>query len=73
MLLGLVTAHGGQTLYLLDINLMSSYDSSIVFTFSKPLKQCNPRTRVKPLVLKAYTHDESLCVFFYFKRVPSEN
>ena len=72
MLLSLVTAQRGQTLHLLDISLMSTYDSSIVFTFSKPLKQSNPRTQVKPLVLKAYTHDESLC-FFYFKRVPSEN
>ena len=51
MLLSLVTAQRGQTLHLLDIDLMSTYDSSIVFTFSKPLKQCNPRTQVKPLVL----------------------
>ena len=43
--------------------LMSTYDSSIVFTFSKPLKQSNPRTQVKPMVLKAHTYDESLCVF----------
>ena len=64
MLLRLVTAQRGQTLHLLDINLMSTYDSSIVFTFSKPLKQSNPRTQVKPLVLEAYTHDESSCVFF---------
>ena len=63
MLLSLVTAQRGQTLHLLDISLMSTYDSSIVFTFSKPLKQSNPRTQEKPLVLKAYTHDESLCVF----------
>ena len=63
MLLSLVTAQRGQTLHLLDINRMSTYDSSIVFTFSKPLKQSNPRTQVKPLALKAYTHDESLCVF----------
>ena len=60
MPLSLVTAQRGQTL---DINLMSTYDSSIVFTFSKPLKQSNPRTQVKPMVLKAYTYDESLCVF----------
>ena len=46
---------------------MSTYDSSIVFTFNKPLKQSNPRTQVKPLVLKAYTHDESLCVFSTLK------
>ena len=72
MLLSLVTAQRGQTLHLLDINLMSTYDSSIVFTFNKPLKQSNPRTQVKPLVLKAYTHDESLCVFSTL-RVPSEN
>ena len=56
-----------RTLHLLDIDLMSTYDSSIVFTFSKPLKQCNPRTQVKPLVLKAYTHDESLYVFSTLK------
>ena len=67
MLLSLVTAQRGQTLHLLDINLMSTYDSSIVFTFNKPLKQSNPRTQVKPLVLKAYTHDESLCVFSTLK------
>lgn len=67
MLLSLVTAQRGQTLHLLDINLMSIYDSSIVFTFNKPLKQSNPRTQVKPLVLKAYTHDESLCVFSTLK------
>jgi len=60
MLLSLVTAQRGQTL---DINLISTYDSSIVFTFSKPLKQSNPRTQVKPMVLKAHTYDESLCVF----------
>ena len=66
MLLSLVTAQRGQTLHLLDISLMSTYDSSIVFTFSKPLKQSNPRTQVKPLVLKAYTHDERLFL-------PSEN
>ena len=71
MLLSLVPAQRGQTLQLFDINLMSTYDSSIVFTFSKPLKQSNPRTQLKPVVLEAYT-DESLC-FFYFKRVPSEN
>ena len=71
MLLSLVTAQRGQTFHLLDINLMSIYDSSIVFTFNKPLKQSNPRTQVKPLVLKAY--DESLWVFFYLKRVPSLN
>ena len=64
MLLSSVTAQRGQTLHLLDINLMSTYDSSIVFTLSKPLKQSNPRTQVKTLVLKAYTRDESLCVFF---------
>ncbi|XP_068737579.1 uncharacterized protein [Montipora capricornis] len=68
MLLSLVTAQGGQTLHLLDISLMSTYDSSIVFTFSKPLKQSNPRTQEKPLVLnEAYTHDESLCVFSTLK------
>ena len=67
MLLSLVTAQRGQTLHLLDINLMSTYDSRIVFTFNKPLKQSNPRTQVKPLVLKAYTHDESLCVFSTLK------
>ena len=67
MLLSLVTAQRGQTLHLLDINLMSTYDSSIVFTFNKPLKQSNPRTQVKPMVLKAYTHDESLCVFSTLK------
>jgi len=60
MLLSLVTAQRGQNL---DINLMSTYDSSIVFTFSKPLKQSNPRTQVKPMVLKAYNYDESSCVF----------
>ena len=48
MLLSLVTAQRGQTLHLLDINLMSMYDSSTVFTFNKPLKQSNPRTQVKP-------------------------
>ena len=32
-----------------------------MFTFNKPLKQSNPRTQVKPLVLTACTHDESLC------------
>ncbi|CAH3031028.1 unnamed protein product [Pocillopora meandrina] len=67
MLLSLVTAQRGQTLHLLEINLMSTYDSSIVFTFNKPLKQSNPRTQVNPLVLKAYTHDESLCVFSTLK------
>ena len=44
MLLSLVTAQRGQTLHLVDINLMSTYDSNIVFTFNKPLKQSNPRT-----------------------------
>ena len=68
MLLSLVTAQRGQTLHLLDISLMSTYDSSIVFTFSKPVKESNPRTQVKPLVLKAYTHDESLCVFSTLKQ-----
>lgn len=67
MLLSLVTAQRGQTLHLLDINLMSAYDSSIVFTFNKPLKQSNPRTQVEPLVLKAYVHDESLCVISTLK------
>ena len=67
MLLSLVTAQRGQTLHLLDVNLMSTYDSSIVFTFNKPLKQSTPRTQVKPLVLKAYTHDERLCVFSTLK------
>ncbi|CAH3183232.1 unnamed protein product [Porites lobata] len=67
MLLSLATAQRGQTLHLLDINLMSTYDPSIVFTFNKPLKQSNPKTQVKPLVLKAYTHDESLCVFSTLK------
>ena len=46
---------------------MSAYDSSIVFTFNKPLKQSNPRTQVEPLVLKAYVHDESLCVISTLK------
>ena len=68
MFLSLVTAQRGQPLHLLNINLISTYDSSIVFTFNKPLKQSNPRTQVKPLVLKAYTHDESLRIF-YFKDV----
>ena len=67
MLLCLVTAQRGQALHLLDVNLMSTYDSSVVFTFNKPLKQSTPRTQVKPLVLKAYTHDESLCVFSTLK------
>ena len=62
MLLSLVTAQRGQTLRLLDINLMSTYDSTIVFTFNKPPKQFNPRTQVEPLVLKTYIHHESLCV-----------
>ena len=48
MLLSLVTAQRGQTLHLLDVNLMSTYDSSIVFAFNKPLKQSTPRTEVKP-------------------------
>ena len=73
MLLRFATAQRGQTLHLLDISLTSTYDSSIVFTFSKPLKQSNPRTQIDPLVLKACTHYESLCVFSIFKRVPSEN
>ena len=30
--------------------------------FSKPLKQSNPRTQIKHLVLKAYTHNECLFV-----------
>lgn len=48
--------------------------TQVLFTFSKPLKQSNPRTQEKPLVLKAYTHDESLCVLStLIKRVPSEN
>lgn len=51
MLLSLVTAQRGQILHLLDINVMSTYDSSIVFRFSKPLKQSNQRTQLKPLVL----------------------
>ena len=67
MLLSLVTAQRGQTLHLLDINVMSTYDSSIVFTFSKLLKQSNQRTQRKPLDLKAYTHDENLCVFSTLK------
>ena len=67
MLPSLVTAQRGQTLHLLDINLMSTYDSSIVFAFTKPLKQSNPRTQVEPLVLKAYVHDESLCVISTLK------
>ena len=46
---------------------MSTYDSSIVFTFNKPLKQSNPRTQVERLVLKAYVHDESLCVISTLK------
>ena len=48
---------------------MSAYDSSIVFTFNNPLKQSNPRTQVEPLVLKAYVHDESLCVIFRLKSI----
>ena len=34
MLLSLVTAQRGQTLHLLDVNLMSTYDSSIVIQLS---------------------------------------
>ena len=34
MLLSLVTAQRGQTLHLLDVNLMSTYDSSIVMQLS---------------------------------------
>ena len=67
MLLSLVTAQRGQTLHLLDINLMSAYDSSIVFTFNKLLKQSYPRTQVERLVLKAYVHDESLGVISTLK------
>ena len=62
MLLSLVTAQRGQTLRLLDINVMSTYDSTIVFTFNKPPNQSYPRTQVEPLVLMAYIHHESLCV-----------
>ena len=32
-----------------------------------PLKQSNQRAQVKPLVVKAYTHDECLFVFSTFK------
>lgn len=67
MLPSLVTAQRGQTLHLLDINLMSTYDSSIVFTFNKPLKQSNPRIQVEPLILKAYVHNESLYVISTLK------
>lgn len=38
MLLSLVTAQRGQTLHLLDVNLMSKSDSNFVFTFNNPLK-----------------------------------
>lgn len=38
MLLSLVTAQRGQTLHLLDVNLISKIDSNFVFTFNNPLK-----------------------------------
>lgn len=61
MPLSLVTSQRTQNFHLLE--LMSKSDSNFVFTFNKPLKQSNPRTPVKPLVLKACFHDERLCVF----------
>ena len=50
-----------------NVGQSSTRSVFIVFTFNKPLKQSTPRTQVKPLVLKAYTHDESLCVFSTLK------
>ena len=38
-----------------------------MFTFNEPLKQSNPRTQVERLVLKAYVHDEGLCVISTLK------
>ena len=66
-LLSLVAAQRRQTFHLLDIVLMSTYCSSTVLALNKPLKQSNPRAQVKLLVVKAYTHDECLCVFSTFK------
>ena len=62
MLVSLVSAQIGQTIYYLNLNDMIFLETSITFAMWKPLKQSKPR--VKPMVVKftSYPSDPRICL-----------
>ena len=65
MLVALVSAQRSQTLHMLNINFMKDTSSCFEFVLPAHIKQSRPGYRPQPVMLHAYPHDKSLCVYSY--------
>ena len=65
MLVALVSAQRSQTLHMLNINFMKDTSSCFEFVLPAHIKQSRPGYQPPSVMLHAYPHDKSLCVYSY--------
>ena len=64
MLISITTVERIQTLHMSNIiGMMEIQTTKALFLFDKPLKQSNPRKRIRSLVLEDYSLDKRLCAY----------
>ena len=68
MLIALVTGQRCQTLHLMDLRNMNTYQHGVKFLITEPVKQSAPNRQQPVLVLPEYTVDEKVCVVTCLRR-----
>ena len=67
MLLCLTTGQRGQTVHKIDVNCIQELPDRYRITVEEKLKQTKPGRHLKPIDLRAFHEDESICVFRHLK------
>ncbi|PFX11931.1 hypothetical protein AWC38_SpisGene24189 [Stylophora pistillata] len=67
MLVALVSAQRGQSLHMLDLDFMKENNSVFEFVLSERIKQSRPGYTPPSVSLKAFPHDDTLCVHKHMK------
>ena len=67
MLLCLTTGQRGQTVHKIDVNCIQELPDRYRITVEEKLKQTKPGRHLKPIELRAFHEDESICVFRHLK------
>ena len=67
MLMSLVTAQRGKSLFILDTDSMKEEPDGFEFLLTEHMKQSRPSYKVPSVVLKAFPADSSLCVVTYLR------
>ena len=67
MLLCLTTGQRGQTVHKIDVNCIQELPDRYRITVEEKLKQTKPGRHLKPIELRAFHEDKSICAFRHLK------